>query len=372
MGEHRLGVRAVTEADVIHLDVPLHRSDIPGVGGVGDLRLHPHELHEPFEARHALHELLHKGGELTDGGDEGGDIEGKGDQVDIVHPAPHDEEAAGRDDQDRHQAHGQLHPRVVDRHGPVVAPLGPPELGVGPLELVDLGVFVGKGLGGAHTRDGGLKVPVDARQLPFYLGGCLHHPFALPHREEDEERHHGKDDESQLPTNGKHDAEGPRQGDDGDEQVLRAVMGQLRDLEQVAGDPAHKLAGAVLVIKGKGQVLHMGKEIGADIRLDAHTQQVSPIGDDEGEHALEHIGQQQHGHEGEEGTVQAPGQQLVECVTGNHGEQQVHQADAQRADHVQQEDGQMGSVIRHEDAQIAAAPHLFRGHRAPPFQYWDQ
>ena len=40
--------------------------------------------------------------------------------------------------------------------------------------------------------------------------------------------------------------------------------------------------------------------------------------------------------------------------------------------YVQQEDGQMGSVIRHEDAQMAAAPHLFRGHRAPPFQYWDQ
>ena len=48
---------------------------------------------------------------------------------------------------------------------------------------------------------------------------------------------------------------GPHQGDGGDEQVLRAMVGQLGNFKQVPGDPAHKLAGAVLVVEGEGQIL---------------------------------------------------------------------------------------------------------------------
>ena len=66
------------------------------------------------------------------------------------------------------------------------------------------------------------------------LGGGLRHPLALSG---------GKDQEKwgslQTTTrasrqlDGEHDAEGAHNGDDGDEQVLRAVVGQLRDLKQV-------------------------------------------------------------------------------------------------------------------------------------------
>ncbi len=91
--------------------------------------------------------------------------------------------------------------------------------------------------------------------------------------------------------------EGAHQGDGGDEQVLGAVVGQLGDLKEVAGDPAHQLAGAVLVVEGEGQVLHVAEQVPADIRLHPHAQQVAPVGDDVVEHALEHIGGHQHGHD---------------------------------------------------------------------------
>ena len=279
--------------------------------------------------------------------------------------------AAEGDDQHRHDAHAELQAGLVHRHGPVIAPLGPPEPGIGPLELVDLGGLVGEGLGGAHAGDGGLQLPVDAGHLPLDLRRGVHHPPALEDGEEEKQRHHGKDHEGQLPPDGEHDQKGARQGDGGDEQVLGAVVGQLGDLEQVGGDPAHERTGAVLVVEGEGQILHVGEEGGADVRLDAYPQQVAPVGDGEVKDPLEQVGQQQGGHHGEEQAEQPLGQHVLHGVPGDQRKGQIHQRDAQRAEHVQQEEGQVGLIIRGEDAQIAAFPHLFRGHEDPPFKCKD-
>ena len=255
---------------------------------------------------------------------------------------------------------------MVGGHGLVVAPLGAAELVVGAFELGDLGGFVGEGLGGAHAGEGGLQLAVDAGQLLLHLQGGLAHPPALEDGENEEEGHHGEDDEGQLPADGEHDAEGAQQGDGGDEEVLGAVVGQLGDLKEVTGDPAHELAGAVFVVEGEGQVLHVGKEGRADVGLDAHAQQVSPVGDDVGEHRLEEVGRQQGGHHQEEGLVEALGEGGLQHLPGHRGEQQVHQADAQGTGHVQQEDGQVWLVIGGKNAQVAAAPHLFRRHICRP------
>ena len=147
------------------------------------------------------------------------------------------------------------------------------------------------------------------------------------------------------------------------------MVGKLGDLEEVAGDPAHELPGAVLVVEGEGEVLHVGEEPGADVGLDAYPQQVAPVGDDIGKDRLEEVGRQQGGHHQEEGPVEALGQGGLEHVAGHDGEEEIHQADAQGAGHVQQEDGQVGLVIGGEDAQIAAAPHLFRSHVRRPLLF---
>ena len=256
-------------------------------------------------------------------------------------------------------AHKELHARLIEGHGLVVAPLGPPELVVGGVELGALGVLVGEGLGGAHPGDGGLHLPVDAGQLGLDLDGGLHHLLPGEGGKEDEDGNDGEYHQGQLPLDGKHDAEGPQNGHRGDEQVLRAVVGQLGNLKEVAGDPAHQLAGAILVVEGEGQVLHMGEQVPANVGLHPHPQQVAPVGDDEVEYPLEHIGQGQGGHDGEEGGEELVGQQGLHGPAGHHGEEQVHNADQQGAHHIQQEQLPVGLVIGGKNSQIAPVFEVF-------------
>ena len=115
------------------------------------------------------------------------------------------------------------------------------------------------------------------------------------------------------------------------------MMGKLCDLEQVVGGPAHELAGAVLIIEGEGQVLHVGEQVPADVRLDAHPHHVAPVGDYVLHPGPQSISCQQDGHDAEKGTEQVLGEQLVQSHPGGVGKGQVHQGDAKGAAHVQQE-----------------------------------
>ena len=146
---------------------------------------------------------------LRMGGDEGGDVEEERGQVDEIHPPPHEQESAEGDDYHGQDAHEELHPRLIEGHGPVVAPLGPPELVVGLVEFGALRRLVGEGLGGTHAGDGGLNLPVNARQLGLHLSGGSHHPLAAQGGEQDEQGDYRKYDQGQLPPDGEHDAEGP-------------------------------------------------------------------------------------------------------------------------------------------------------------------
>ena len=139
------------------------------------------------------------------------------------------------------------------------------------------------------------------------------------------------------------------------------MVRELRDLEQVAGDPAHELAGAVLVVKGKGEVLHMMEQVPPDIRLHAYAQQVPPVGDDEVKDALEHIGPRQQRHNHKKGGKELLGQQGLHRAAGHDGKRQVHHANAQGARHVQRKQLPVGFVIGDENTQISALFHLLGG-----------
>ena len=104
-----------------------------------------------------------------------------------------------------------------------------------------------------------------------------------------------------------------------------------------------------------------------DIRLHPHTQQVTPVGDDVVEHALEHIGGGQHGHDGEEGDKQLLGQQLLHGQPGEVGEGQVHDADEQGAHHVQGKELPVGAVVRGKNAEIAPLALTFGGQNDSSF-----
>ena len=64
----------------------------------------------------------------------------------------------------------------------------------------------------------------------------------------------------------------------GDEQILRPVVGQLRQFKQVTGQAAHQLAGAVAVVEVEAQLLNVAAQIAADIRLHADAEGVAPVG----------------------------------------------------------------------------------------------
>ena len=250
---------------------------------------------------------------------------------------------------------------MVGGHCLVIVPLGPLELLIGGPELLLV-----EGLGGAHPGDGRLQLAVDARHGLLLPHGRLHHAPALDDGEAHKDGHHGEHDKGQLPLDAHHHAKRAGQGDGGDEQVLRAVVGKLGDLEQVGGGPAHQLAGAVFIVEGKGQVLHMAEQVPADIRLNAHPHHVAPVGDDEIHHRAQGVGRQEDGHDGKKGGVQVLGQQLVERLAGGGGKSQIHQGDPQGAAHIQNKQLHMGLIIGQEDGDVAPLEALGMHRRDTP------
>ena len=89
----------------------------------------------------------------------------------------------------------------------------------------------------------------------------------------DDEAHHQR----QPPLHGKHDGQCADNRDGRDEQVLRAVMRQLRHLKQVRGQAAHQLTRAVLVVKIKAQLLHMAEQVPSDVRFHADAEGMAPV-----------------------------------------------------------------------------------------------
>ena len=78
-------------------------------------------------------------------------------------------------------------------------------------------------------------------------------------------------------------------------------MSQLRDLKQIIGHPAHKLAGPVAVKEAEAQGLDVIKDLLAHICLHIHTHAVSPVGNDKIKDRPEDIGGNDHGHHRKEG-----------------------------------------------------------------------
>jgi hypothetical protein len=95
----------------------------------------------------------------------------------------------------------------------------------------------------------------------------------------EEHRQDQRDDQRQPPLDGEHDPQGAHDGDGGDEQILRPVVSQLRDVEEVGGEAAHELAGAVLIEIAEAQLLHMAEKVPADVGLHQDAEGVAPVAD---------------------------------------------------------------------------------------------
>ena len=148
-------------------------------------------------------------------------------------------------------------------------------------------------------------------------------------------------------------------------------MGQLCDLEQVRGQTAHQLSGAVFVVVFKAQLLQVAEEILPDIRLHADAEGVAPVGDHKLQKRAQHIGQQHDPHDDEEGPVLLVGQQVVKGAARHEGKSQIDTGDGQRAEHVQRKKPLMRFEITHKDPQQGFILEFLCFHiRFHPLQYF--
>ena len=233
---------------------------------------------------------------------------------------------------------------------------------VGGVELLQLLRLIGEGLGRPHTGDAGLHPGVDDGGLLLHLAGSrAHGPAAAPdHQEED--RQDRRDDESQPPLDAEHDGKGPHDGNAGDEDVLRPVVGQLRDLKELAGETAHEDASAVAVKVPAVQLLHVAEEIPPDVGLHQDAEGVAPVADDILHPRPDGEGQQHDGHHGEKCTVGVLRQQLIHTPARDVGERQIDEGNAEGAGHIQKEELPVRPEVGEKDPKTGRLLELTGGH----------
>ncbi len=92
----------------------------------------------------------------------------------------------------------------------------------------------------------------------------------------------------------------------------------------------------------------------AHIRFDVNAHQVPQIGDDPLRRRADEERGEHRAHHNQEGAHRLIGNVVVEHLARDHREQNIHQRDHQRAEHIQQEHAQMRLVERGKLAERAA------------------
>src|SRR5699024_8972076 len=203
-----------------------------------------------------------------------------GDEVHVVHASAHYEQASRRDHQHLHDARRELHAAHKAAHGLEVAAARRLVFLIRGDEFLVLGLFIGKGLGRAYAGDAGFYCRVYLRSLPFYLEICLFHAHPAREREEYEQRQAHRQNQREPPFDPREHDERTEDGEDAYEYVLRPVVRELRDLEQVRGYPAHEHTRAILVKEGERELLHVVEHRMPHVRLYVDAHPVSQDGDE--------------------------------------------------------------------------------------------
>ena len=245
------------------------------------------------------------------------------------------------------------------------AALGGLEHLVGLVEPLLLSVLVGEGLGGADAGQAGLDGGIDA--AGFLLGGAGGgaHLLAAAQSRQQQHRQQYQQHQRQLPPDAEHYDQRAHDGHHRDEQVLGAVVRQLRHLKEVAGQAAHQLAGAVPVVEIEAQLLHVVIEVPPDIGLHADAEGVAPVGHHEVQPRAHRVGHYHRGHDDEEHAKLLFRQPRIHGGAGHQRKRQVHQRDKERAGHVQRKQPPVRLEIGQEDPQQAALLEFFCGHGFP-------
>jgi hypothetical protein len=95
--------------------------------------------------------------------------------------------------------------------------------------------------------------------------------------DDDHRGHAGEDDQRQDDVGPKQNDERCRDLYERDEELFRAVMGELRHVEQVVGDPPHDLPDLGVGVVGVAHLLQVVERVAPHVRLDVDPHDV-PLG----------------------------------------------------------------------------------------------
>ena len=139
--------------------------------------------------------------------------------------------------------------------------------------------------------------------------------------------------------------EGDDHGDGADDQVFRAVVGQLTDLLEVAGEAAHDLAGLVLIVVAEGELLQVVEEVGAHVGLHPHAHDMALVLNEEIQAHPQQVDQQYADAGDDDHPVVPVGYQVVKHGPGDHGIDDGRQRHQQGSQHIQGKELRVGLVV---------------------------
>ena len=279
MAQHLFAV-PVMERHVPVLHAAFYVFKLLGVRRVLHVRLGAHDLQKPEEAGAPLLELLDELRELSDRRHKHRNVQRKRDEIDRVHFAPQDEQAAGGERHELHERHGKFGRGVEGAENAVIAFFDLFEFLVGCAELVHGVLLVGERLDGADAGNARLHGGVDLGGLALHVQTARSQPQTQPHHNREHQRQQKEKDQRKLPADRGENGKRPGDREKGLDHGLRAVVGKLGDIEKIGRHAGHELAGAVLIKEGERERLHLGKNILAHVRLNAHAELVAVHGHD--------------------------------------------------------------------------------------------
>ena len=131
------------------------------------------------------------------------------------------------------------------------------------------------------------------------------------------------------------------------------MVGKLGDVEKVGRHAGHELAGAVLIEKGERERLHLGKNVLAHVRLDAHAKLMAVHGHDILRESAQQIRAEKPRHQQKKGFVEAVRQQAVERVARGIREHQLRRYRKDRHHKIEQQQLPVRGIVGKEHPHTA-------------------
>ena len=164
-------------------------------------------------------------------------------------------------------------------------------------------------------------------------------------RDHSQHRDAGKNDQRQRHIQRAEIDKGEHDHADAGEQVFRAVVGQLADLEQVGGQAGHDPPGLVLVEEGEGQPLQMGKHIPPHLGLHLRAHHMAVILHEIAQQHPHRVKRQQNKARQDDGGIGPVGDVVVEHPVGHHGIDHADDGDQQGSGHIHGKQPLVGPVV---------------------------